>query len=117
MEVNKQIDKSGKGFVRNERFFTNEMVESIPENKFSLDKEIQKKFLTPTKFAQHIEEMVKESKGLINYIDAIVVYCEQNDVEIESVPKLLSKPLKEKLKRDAQHLNYVKRTSKGVLPV
>jgi len=82
-----------------------------------LNEELQKKFLTPSKFAMEIEKMVKESNGLINYIDAVVVYCEQNEVEIESVPKLLSKPLKEKIKRDAQYLNYVKRTSRGILPV
>jgi hypothetical protein len=82
-----------------------------------LSKELEKKFLTPSKFAMEIEKMVKESNGLINYIDAVVVYCEQNEVEIESVPKLLSKPLKEKIKRDAQYLNYVKRTSRGILPV
>jgi|TARA_B100002019_G_scaffold280166_1_gene282816 hypothetical protein len=82
-----------------------------------LNDELQKKFLTPTKFAMEIEKMVKDSNGLINYIDAVVVYCEQNEVEIESVPKLLSKPLKEKIKRDAQYLNYVKRTSRGILPV
>ena len=80
-----------------------------------LNDELQKKFLTPTKFAMEIEKMVKDSNGLINYIDAVVVYCEQNEVEIESVPKLLSKPLKEKIKRDAQYLNYVKRTSRGCL--
>lgn len=82
-----------------------------------LNEELQKKFLTPSKFAMEIEKIVKESNGLINYIDAVVVYCEQNEVEIESVPKLLSKPLKEKIKRDAQYLNYVKRTSRGILPV
>ena len=82
-----------------------------------LSKELEKKILTPSKFAMEIEKMVKESNGLINYIDAVVVYCEQNEVEIESVPKLLSKPLKEKIKRDAQYLNYVKRTSRGILPV
>jgi hypothetical protein len=82
-----------------------------------LNEELEKKFLTPSKFAMEIEKMVKESNGLINYIDAVVVYCEQNEVEIESVPKLLLKPLKEKIKRDAQYLNYVKRTSRGILPV
>ena len=47
----------------------------------------------------------------MNYIDAIVFYCEKNEIEIESVPKLISKPLKEKLKYDAQKLNFMKKTS------
>jgi hypothetical protein len=32
----------------------------------------------------------------MNYIDAIVYFCEQNNIDVESVPKLISKPLKEK---------------------
>jgi hypothetical protein len=51
----------------------------------------------------------------MNYIDAIIHYCEMNDIEIETVPKLISKPLKEKLKFDAQNLNYMKKTSKAKL--
>ena len=51
----------------------------------------------------------------MNYIDAIVFYCEKNEIEIESVPKLISKPLKEKLKYDAQKLNYIKKTSRAKL--
>jgi len=53
----------------------------------------------------------------LNYIEAIIVYCDQNTIELESVPKLLSKPLKEKLKYDAQELNFLKRTSRAKLPI
>lgn len=86
-------------------------------DKGSTEELIKQKFLTPVKFAMEIEELVKNSDGLINYIDAIIVYCDENGLELESVPKLLSKPLKEKIKRDAQYLNFVKRTSRGMLPV
>jgi hypothetical protein len=51
----------------------------------------------------------------MNYIDAIIHYCEKNEIEIESVPKLISKPLKDKLKYDAQKLNYMKKTSRAKL--
>ena len=54
-----------------------------------LEKVIEKKFLTPQKFA----------------------------IEIESVTKLVSKPLKEKLKYDAQELNFMKKTSRAKLPL
>lgn len=77
--------------------------------------EINKKFLCPQKFAQEIESIVKSSK--INYIDAIVHYCEENNVEVESVPKLMSKPLKEKLKNDAIELNFLKKTTRAKLPL
>ena len=74
-------------------------------------------FLTPTKFSQEIERLVKASKGLITYIEAIVTYCQENEVELETVPKLVSKPLKERLRHEAQRLNYMKKSSKGVLPL
>ena len=80
-----------------------------------LEKAIEKKFLTPSKFALEIEKIVAEEK--INYIDAIVHYCEINELEVESVTKLVSKPLKEKLKWDATRLNFMKRTSKAKLPL
>ena len=38
----------------------------------------------------------------MNYIDAVLHLCEVNEIEVESVPKLISKPLKEKLKYEAQ---------------
>ena len=45
----------------------------------------------------------------LNYIDAIIHYCEINNIEVESVTKLISKPLKERLKWDAIRLNFMKR--------
>ncbi|UYA57494.1 late-transcription coactivator [Synechococcus phage S-CREM1] len=75
------------------------------------------KFLTSTKFSEDIERIVKESGGLVNYIEAIVTYCEENEIELETVSKLISKPLKEKLKYQAQNLNYMKKTSRGILPL
>ena len=80
-----------------------------------LEQAIQSKFLTPSKFAFEIEKIVAEEK--INYIDAIVHYCEVNELEVESVTKLVSKPLKEKLKWDATRLNFMKRTSRAKLPL
>ena len=72
------------------------------------------KFLCPTKFSQIIEELVKTNVEM-NYIDAIVYYCEENGLEVDSVAKLISKPLKEKLKCDAINLNFLKRTSRAKL--
>ena len=53
-----------------------------------LEKAIESKFLTPQKFAMEIEKIVAEEE--FNYIDAIVRYCEINNLEIESVTKLIS---------------------------
>ncbi len=69
--------------------------------------------MTTAKFSQEVEKMAHEQS--MNYIDAIVHYCETNEIELESVPKLISKPLKEKLKYDAQKLNFIKKTSRAKL--
>ena len=81
----------------------------------NVDDAIKEKFVSKEKFAQDIEELVLKTK--MNYIDAIVQYCEDNEIEIESVGKLISKPLKEKIKYVATELNYMKKTSKGKLPL
>ena len=78
-------------------------------------KEIEEKFMTQSKFASLVEDRVKESNGLINYIEAVASVCEEFEIEVETVGKLISKPLKDKIKWDAQQLNYIKRTSRGIL--
>ena len=80
-----------------------------------LEQVMEKKFLTPSKFALEIETIVAEEK--INYIDAICQFCEMNDIEVDSITKLISKPLKERLKYDAINLNFMKKTSRAKLPL
>ena len=80
-----------------------------------LEKGIESKFLTPSKFALEIEKIVAEDK--MNYIDAICYYCEINELEVDSITKLISKPLKERLKYDAISLNFMKKTSRAKLPL
>jgi hypothetical protein len=72
---------------------------------------IKSKFLTPEKFSIEIERYVLENK--CNYIEGIVLYCEENEIEIDVVPKLISKPLKEKIKNDAIDLNFLRRGIKS----
>jgi len=85
------------------------------ETNKELEQVIENKFLTPSKFALEIENIVI-SEGM-NYIDAIVHYCEMNNLEVESITKLVSKPLKERLKNDAINLNFMKKTSRAKLPL
>jgi len=80
-----------------------------------LEKAIASKFITPQKFAIEIEKIVVAEE--LNYIDAIIHYCEINNIEVESVTKLISKPLKERLKWDAIRLNFMKKTSRAKLPL
>ena len=84
--------------------------------KDELEKVLASKFFCPAKFAENIESLVLENKDM-NYIDAIVHFCDQNNIDVESVPKLISKPLKENIKCDAQELNFMKKTSRAKLPI
>ncbi len=86
----------------------------VPTNK-EVEQAIENKFLTPSKFAQEIEKIAFEEG--FNYIDSICHFCEINNFEVESVAKLISKPLKEKLKHDAISLNFMKKTSNARLPI
>ena len=86
----------------------------MPENE--LEKVMESKFFCPTRFAEEIENLVLVNADM-NYIDAIVYFCEQNSLDLESVPKLISKPLKEKIKYEAQELNFLKRSSRAKLPI
>ena len=81
-----------------------------------LEKVLQDKCLCPTRFTQAIEQLVLDTEGM-NYIDAIVHFCDQNSIEVESVSKLITKPLKEKIKYEAMELNFLKRTSRAKLPL
>jgi len=81
----------------------------------NLEKLIENKFYCAKRFTEAIETLAHEKDGM-SYVDAIVHFCEQNNIDVESVPKLITKPLKEKLKGEAMELNLLKRTSHAKLP-
>ena len=76
---------------------------------------LKEKFLDQNKFTQDVEQLVLNTE--LNYIEAIISYCEEKNIEFESVGKLISKPLKDKLKAEATELNYLNRTSRSKLPL
>ena len=67
-------------------------------------------------FSLIIEGVVKEKRP-ISYMDAILWYCEQNQIEVESVGRLISKALKEKIQVEASKANLIKIPETGKLPV
>ena len=77
---------------------------------------LENKFYCSRKFVEEIESIALQNKEM-KYIDAIVLFCEKNNIDVESVPKLISKPLKEKIKGEAMELNLLKRTSHAKLPI
>ena len=70
-----------------------------------LTKALDKKFMNAAKFSLEVEKLVLEEK--VNYIDAKVLFCEKNSIEVDSVTKLISKPLKEKLNIKELMVNQV----------
>jgi hypothetical protein len=70
---------------------------------------------TAVKFAKDIEALVA-TKGT-SYMEAIQLWCEQRDLEIEYAASLIkkNKNLKGKVQLEAEQLNYMKKTSR--LPV
>ena len=70
--------------------------------------------MTSAKFSQEVEKIAVTNSDM-NYIDSVLHLCDLNQIEVESVSKLISKPLKEKLKHEAQQLNFMKKTSRAKL--
>jgi len=50
----------------------------------------------------------------INYIDAIVLYCSKNSIEIENVYHLINKSLKMKIGSDAEELNLIEKNTENL---
>jgi hypothetical protein len=74
---------------------------------------ITKRFRSPTEFSIYIEERV--SRERIGYMDAIIDYCHTNDVAIESISKLVTVSLKEKIQLEAEEANLM--NPRGKLPI
>ena len=87
---------------------------TFKNTKTNMAENLEDKFMTAARFSQDVEKLVLNNSDM-NYIDAVIHYCEINEIELESVSKLVSKPLKEKLKYDAQKLNFMKKTSRAKL--
>ena len=67
-------------------------------------------------FSLIIEGVVKDKRP-ITYMDAIIWYCEENNIEVESVGRLISKALKEKIQVEASKANLIMIEQTGKLPV
>ena len=66
-------------------------------------------------FSLIIEDIVKKHKELSN-VDAIVKYCDENNIEIETTARLITKQLKEKIQHQSAQLNLLKGGKPGMLP-
>jgi hypothetical protein len=67
---------------------------------------------SPSQFMQEIDKLVDEKK--IEYIDAVLLYCKENDIEIETAASLIkgSAKMKAKIQIEAENLNYLPKSGK-----
>ena len=66
-------------------------------------------------FSFIIEEIVYMKD--ISYMDAIIEYCEQNEVEIEVAASLIWNNLKSKIQLEAEDLNFLPKSNTTKLPL
>lgn len=65
-------------------------------------------------FSKKVENYIIEKGG--SYIDAVLLLCEEYEIEPPVVAKSLSKPLVEKIKMEGQDLNLLPRPQ-NILPI
>lgn len=68
------------------------------------------KLHTQSTFSKEIEKIVREQK--ITYFEAVCDYMSTNNIEPESVPKLLTARIKEIIETEATDLNLIHRGKK-----
>ena len=76
-------------------------------------REVEEKLMTPKKFSISIEKTFRQSG--ISYMDALVDYCNKNQIEPEQIKPLITKSLKEKVEVDARNLNFLPKVA--TLPI
>lgn len=67
-------------------------------------------------FAREVEELCRSRKDS-SVIDAIIELCERHQIEPESVAKLVSKPIKERLKAEFEQRNMIRGGRRSRLPL
>ena len=86
---------------------------TIDENEITDGLVITKRFRSPNEFSLYIEEKVALDK--IGYMDAVIKYCDEIDIDVESIAKLINQSLKDKIQIEAEDQNYMR--SRGKLPL
>jgi hypothetical protein len=78
------------------------------------DKVVHNKISTDD-FVRDIENIV--SNGNVDYMDAVITYCEKNNLEIETAASMIksNSKMKSKLQAQAELLNFLPKTAR--LPI
>lgn len=72
-------------------------------------------FVSIVEFSKEIEKLVLDKK--MEYIDAVVYFCDKNGVDIETAASLIknNSKLKASIQTEAENLNYLPKTKQ--LPI
>ena len=71
--------------------------------------------LNSKKFGLIIEDIVKKKR--VSYMEAVLKYCEENEIDTGSVSSLINKSLKEKIQIEAENLNLLEKSNTSKLPI
>ena len=69
--------------------------------------------MTPKQFALQIEKIASKKK--ITHMEAVLDYCREKEIEPDQITHLINRNLKDKIKMNAQDLNFLPKTA--TLPV
>ena len=74
---------------------------------------ITKRFRSPNEFSIYIDEV--RLKHDLSYMDAVINYCNEKDIDIDSIGPLINQKLREKIQIEAEQENMIK--PRGHLPI
>ena len=74
---------------------------------------ITKRFRSPNEFSIYIDEV--RLKHDLSYMDAVINYFNEKDIDIDSIGPLINQKLREKIQIEAEQENMIK--PRGHLPI
>lgn len=74
---------------------------------------LDKLMLTKQKFSKMVENVILRDNS-ISYMDAVLLVCEKNDIEIEDARKFISVAMKSKIENEANKLNMMQNKNRSV---
>ena len=101
-----------------EEYMIDRLDKALPETQTPALTEYQQRSLSlQEKAGERAERGLDIQEKRISHMDAVVWYCEENDLDTSQVSSLISKSLKEKIKLEATNLKMLKYPKCGMLPI
>jgi hypothetical protein len=74
---------------------------------------ITKRFRSPNEFSAYIDDSVNRFR--ISYMEAVINYCNEMDIDVDSIGPLINQKLREKIQMEAESSNLMR--PRGHLPI